>query len=1799
MEAPVLDIEEQTGQGDPLGILSKKKTVAPVQKADPLNILSQPKQTAPAQTPAPTQQSFPAYDARNLIAPVARESTQGPVINAPTTTNKTSADIHTEKLQQARNNLVTNFNEHSDQAIRKIVSKNIEDEFKKLGSAFQDGQIDEKTFKTQQNALFQRMINTSQEVNQYKQDMSQDPTKVRQVVHTIADTHPDKAPQLQSDMYLLDAQNRPQKANKIVFNANKMQKGEMNYDIKNGIVKRPEGFFESLGSGLKERNRMMKDYDFYQGKSDKDVIGKLELERAKFDPDEPVAAPSGISGHIGGAIGSQGIVTAKGAGAATLTSMIPVAGEAAAPWMAAAVTSPEFYKTGWVSSLERNYHEFRNKGLAPQEALNKAKDRADFDAKVDVAQGIVSTALGTKMGLKAVGSVGGELSPTFQNTIKNIALKSGKWLGETSLEGGANAMIAGGMQELKNIHSGRPTGEGAIQAGMGQLMFSYGLGALTKAGKALLTPTAHRTILNEMSRAPEEQVNNTLGQLVNDGTITPEDATDVHDQIQNHKELSGKIPDEITDSKTRDKVQELIDKRTSLEQKLETVDKAFHPGIKEQIDKVNEQITTTSKKGTKSDKEEEPETFKSPIDRAKELINQDVVKGFSAEPLKEAAKEESGQKLEGMLRDIAQQAHDPATEGATIETYGPELVKISKEIHPEHFINEHKVTMPEPEKSVTEGAEINPSGVSGAAPSVQTTDVFRTLDYGDNKGKEENAAAQDKIKEQILSNEPIGNTGEKFGDFVNRVIPAFKETLKNEPHNTTIVTHSSVIKALRVWEEMGRPEVNDKNIREFAEKYVNLKPEKEGEVHTLKGEDGKEIKVVRHGETEDNKLSEFRQDDTKLTDKGIAQAGKAGDNLLKETGGNIPKIISSDLPRTQHTSEIINNKLKENALPIESAGSVLQHPQEGIGREGSGRERVEPSQQGEEPAGEGKPVGNTEEENKGQSEEKVEDGLPFGRLPVGIAHHLQEDRARAELNVLPPERGEGITLEQSIKRGKELIDAGTNPDQVTADFKKDKRLNADDMAVVRARYNELAQKTNKAYDTYGEGSPEAKAAFTAERSWYNDAVKPMQTEWSKIGVAQQSAIDLDTGSITGIKRAFSEAKGGGDLTAAESKKATEFHDKIKEKDDVISKLQSKIDNLINKQKEAAPEKGIKEKAKDLAKKIRDNAKLSRPGMFSAASPGSIVWDGAVEVVASSIEAGGAIADAIAKGIEHIKASDWYNNLSKKEKENAINQFEEWHKSESTDKIDIQTHFADKKGNKFTQEEVKAIWEHAKAIISSGKTDFHDVVQQVAMDTGLSADQVRHAISQPKGAKKVTDEMYAEMYKRNQIVQQAKIWVKSANQSATKKFFNKVVKVPSAIVTFGHGSVAPITHVGADLYRPSNWRSYFNFMLDSYKFSFGGLTKAGKARYEQAMADLVRDPLYIPAKRAGLKIDPTNMNADDYSKYQGVFGRLAKMGERGFNAMKPYRLEQFRKIYNGLSDQAKADPDVVKSIAQMVNLSSGTTNAKIPENADLAFFAPKLVTSQYQRIFSEPTKAVSTFANWKNASTAERIQAKMVARHAGEMVSTYLGLLAANQAILGLTGSTQSINFTNPLDADWMKFKVLGKSVDASGGMNSALRFVGSLIEEGLRANGIVETPEKSKPGDTERRKIIQQLTNKLSPAAGDLAELFSGTDMMGNPLPWSSVKPAKGKEALTWDEYLTTKLPIPLAEGIKTFTESAKENGMPEAKLNDYLQGTIVGILTGTTGAKISPEYKKETKSGGSGGGAGAGGNYGGYSRYQ
>ena len=105
----------------------------------------------------------------------------------------------------------------------------------------------------------------------------------------------------------------------------------------------------------------------------------------------------------------------------------------------------------------------------------------------------------------------------------------------------------------------------------------------------------------------------------------------------------------------------------------------------------------------------------------------------------------------------------------------------------------------------------------------------------------------------------------------------------------------------------------------------------------------------------------------------------------------------------------------------------------------------------------------------------------------------------------------------------------------------------------------------------------------------------------------------------------------------------------------VAPSQAETGGSNSTQQSGAQQEEIKQAAKKAANAVR-TLKAARPGYLQS-SIGSVVWDAAVETVATAIEAGGNIAQAVADAIEQIKQSDFYKNLSKEDQDRVVSDFE--------------------------------------------------------------------------------------------------------------------------------------------------------------------------------------------------------------------------------------------------------------------------------------------------------------------------------------------------------------------------------------------------------------------------------------------------------------------------------------------------------------------------------------------------------------
>lgn len=637
-------------------------------------------QVAPVTVPTPTDQ--PKSDMMtsdisqytNVKSPSEKQPVSVPSTEVP-------------DYDAAANRTVKNINDHLDKTLGKVNNNATDRAFKDVVQKHKLGEINDEDYnKAESKYLGEVLINKDQRLAEAKDLMNQDPAYRAKVVQKIADDNPKIGKELKADSYLLEAQKRPNNPALVAYNAGQIRQGSMDFSIQHGQLTHNLDFAQSVAAGYHERNKTLDEYDFYNNASDGDAIKHLNDKLSAFNPDKPVDIPGGV----GGTIGSQGIMLAKGAGAAAATSLIPGVGAELAPWAAAAATSPEIYKTSYTNNLEKHYADIlnNNPNINYQDAYAQAKDKASFDAKADVAAGIAMTVAGGRIGLK--GFKPKEFSPGFINIAKNIA----HHVAETGVEGGIAGTAAGGAEVLKNIHNEKPIGENVGEAVTGQLLFAYGMAGLTHAAAKLISPKTRQVILQNVAKAPEETVNKTLGDLVSNGKVSTEEANDLHQEINTQRENDLKIPASVKSDDARAKISKMLERRDDLEIRIENQNQAFHPETKEKIKALDEKINETANAGKQHDEGKEIEL---PFPDAGKKSSVSVIRPEeNAEPNIVPLKTENNAIQESSPSSILQHSQEGIGEG------GGERVGVESSIQGEKTAEESQAAREEKVKAIND-----------------------------------------------------------------------------------------------------------------------------------------------------------------------------------------------------------------------------------------------------------------------------------------------------------------------------------------------------------------------------------------------------------------------------------------------------------------------------------------------------------------------------------------------------------------------------------------------------------------------------------------------------------------------------------------------------------------------------------------------------------------------------------------------------------------------------------------------------------------------------------------------------------------------------------------------------------------------------------------------------------------------------------------------------------------------------------------------------------------------------------------
>ena len=839
----------------------------------------------------------------------------------------------------------------------------------------------------------------------------------------------------------------------------------------------------------------------------------------------------------------------------------------------------------------------------------------------------------------------------------------------------------------------------------------------------------------------------------------------------------------------------------------------------------------------------------------------------------------------------------------------------------------------------------------------------------------------------------------------------------------------------------------------------------------------------------------------------------------------------------------------------------------------------------------------------------------------GIAQRVREERARAgQVGDVPT--GEGINAPDSVEHGRAILAQDSNAaDTALKAFEADpkKSVSADGMAVVRAKGEELARAARRTEEKFGTDSPEYNNAWIALTEW-DARTKPMQTEWHKIGRAQQGETDIDTGTFTGLQRAHKEATGK-DFTPRQAKAAKAKSKKVREAGvasdsatkafneqlesdraginsaerralDAASKTvreaavrladaetKSRVaqtvadrnaakiqENIARKALEAA-QKRERKAAVDLAKS-ENSARIreaSRKALDDQDKAAQAALDAANETVrkaaarAAEAENKARVAKA---GLEKKQAE-----AERKAAQKVLNE-----SNKELRKAAIAAAKAEVKNR--VNPEIK-VWEKVKEYLEKGETRFDDIRTKIATDLGMTVEKVTDLITRKPRTKYLADEVWRKQQALRRFQQSAKRWLIDTDTPLYRKAIESVPKILFSLKVGFHGTVALGTHAPMVAFQPRFWKTYVRDFGKMYKM-------IGKpAYYERQVQDLLRRPNYTVARRAGLVNDPfqyEDFNSPDMTK---SFGAITGMGNRGYSVLKIIRQDMFDQMWDKLPKTAQIN-EVASAIADGLNHATGVVKVSAPKGTAVALFAPRLEMSRVAWLAADPIKAADAFAHWKTASEGEKFFAIQQVKEKAWVAGTMFAMLAINQGVLSAVDSDQKVNFDDPFHSDWLKFKVAGMNLSYGNAMLTMARLPVRLYR--IRSSDGGKLKAVIYPDESTYTVLGEYARSQESPFASLATSLWMKGDWQNRPLP-NSERPMpkrlrqQGVKPYTWPEFWTEQfLPIPFEEGAREVWKHGL--GMSDEQIVHMRKAMATIAIMSATGARLTDDVPYKNTSG-------------------
>lgn len=582
----------------------------------------------------------------------------------------------------------------------------------------------------QQDVKPQDLPVTDDDLIKEDEDIMADRGKAVRLLEETMKTRPEKAKEIQKNVYLVDAYNglgqvgKPEdRAPKIEANAKKIEKGEVVYDPRSGQLIKPLGMIGSAIEGWKQKSQLFADYDLLKSGDDSAIATELEKRRTKFDPDEPVAVPKGKLAEAMQMLGGTPIKPIAGGALASFFGT-PLAGAVAG----GTIGGMENAKMEYAGTFRQVYDELRSQGVEELEAAKEARNQAENAGLIGFGVGAVSGAIGAKMGARPFTAA--PLSNSFRQAAYNVLKSTKNELGKAGLEGVAVGGVAGMGQTLKNalareIGIDRELDEGVAEQIEGNLLATVAMAAAIKAGRGITKPN-YKKLLHGLSKLPDEQIGGMLQEKVSSGEITQAAANETQTRINDYRGLDKLIPDNVTED-ARFQIQDKIQKRNELEQRLESTDKAYHPALKEKIKSIDEEIISLSKEKEKPLKAESGLTKaqeKEAIETAEEFVAEGILPNIFEEMVKNDPI--------GFWKMVAQQSQnrddqwrplkENLPEEAVRDQFGDTVVDYAKELFPAPEVEPAAVS----NVSVIKPGEIRQPEIITISPREQPSQISST-----------------------------------------------------------------------------------------------------------------------------------------------------------------------------------------------------------------------------------------------------------------------------------------------------------------------------------------------------------------------------------------------------------------------------------------------------------------------------------------------------------------------------------------------------------------------------------------------------------------------------------------------------------------------------------------------------------------------------------------------------------------------------------------------------------------------------------------------------------------------------------------------------------------------------------------------------------------------------------------------------------------------------------------------------------------------------------------------------------------